>query len=121
MNGRIEYAVKGKGERNLDGMIKQRTSPFTAAVLDIPLPQKFRLPQLDSFDGSKDPLDHIEPFKSLMNLQKTPDEIVCRAFPTTLKGPAKVWFSKIPSSTIGSFDELGGAFICHFISGQRYR
>ena len=41
-----------------------------------------------------------------------------RAFPTALKGAAKVWFSKIPPSTIGSFDELGKAFVCHFIGGK---
>ena len=40
----LNNAVKGKGERNLDGMIKQTASPFTAVVLDLPLPQKFRLP-----------------------------------------------------------------------------
>ena len=46
---------------------------------------------------------------------------MCKAFPTTLKGAARVWFNKIPPSTIGSFDELDEAFICHFIGGQRYR
>ena len=56
-----------------------------------------------------------------MNLQKTLDMIMCRAFPTTLKGAAKVWFSKIPPSTIESFKELGEAFVRHFIGGQRYR
>ena len=56
-----------------------------------------------------------------MNLQKTPNEIMCRAFPIALKGVAKVWFSKIPPSTIGSFDKLGEGFVCHFIGGQRYR
>ena len=100
----LNNAVKGKGQRNLDRMVKQTESPFIAAVLDLPLPQKFRLPQLDSFDSLKDLLENIESFKSLMNLQKTPDKIMCRAFLTTLKGPARVWFSKIPPSTIGSFN-----------------
>ena len=100
----LNNAVKGKGQRNLDRMVKQTESPFIAAVLDLPLPQKFRLPQLYSFDSLKDLLENIESFKSLMNLQKTPDKIMCRAFLTTLKGPARVWFSKIPPSTIGSFN-----------------
>ena len=60
----LNNAVKGKGQKNLDGMIKQTASPFTTAMLDLPLPQKFRLPQLDSFDGSKDLLDHINLRKS---------------------------------------------------------
>ena len=68
------------------------------------LPPKFRLPQLESFDGLRDPLDHIKSFKTLMLLQITPDEIMCRVFPTTLKGVARVWFGKLPSSTIANFD-----------------
>ena len=63
----LNNVVKGKGERNLDRMIKQTASMFTAAVLDLPLSQKFRLPQLNLFGGSKDPLDHIKSFKILMN------------------------------------------------------
>ena len=60
----LNNALRGKGQKNLDGMIKQTTSPFTAAMLDLPLPQKFGLSQLDSFNGSKDLLDRI-------NLQKS--------------------------------------------------
>ena len=68
------------------------------------LPPKFFLPQLESFDGLRDPLDHIELFKTLMLLQMTPDEVMCRVFPTTLKGAARVWFGKLPSGTITNFD-----------------
>jgi len=68
------------------------------------LPPKFRLPQLESFEGLRDPLDHIESFKTLMLLQMTPDEVMCRVFPTTLKGATRVWFGKLPSGTIANFD-----------------
>ena len=49
-------------------------------------------------------MDHIELFKTLMLLQMIPDEVMCRVFPTTLKGTAKVWFGKLPSGTIANFD-----------------
>ena len=96
-------------------------SPFTTEVLNYPLPRKFRLPQLESYDGSKDPLDHIESFKTLILLQMTLDEVMCRAFPTTLKGAARVWFNKIPPRTIADFEQLSKGFICHFIGGQRHK
>ena len=79
-------------------------SPFTIEVLNCPFPLKFYLPQLESYDGSKDPLDHNESFKMLMLLQMTLDEVMYRAFPTTLKGAARVWFSKIPLGTIVDFE-----------------
>ncbi|XP_050280470.1 uncharacterized protein LOC126721477 [Quercus robur] len=46
---------------------------------------------------------------------------MCRAFPTTLKGPARVWFSKIPPSSVGSFEELSKLFVNNFIGGQRHK
>ncbi|XP_075654309.1 uncharacterized protein LOC142624579 [Castanea sativa] len=46
---------------------------------------------------------------------------MCKAFSTTLKGPARVWFSKIPPSTVGSFEELSKFFVNNFIGGQRHK
>ena len=115
----LKSDMKDKGEGNLNGMIRRTDSPFTTEVLNRPLPSKFRLPQLESYDGSKDPLDHTESFKTLMLLQMIPNEVMCRAFPKTLKGAARVWFNKIPPRTIADFEQLSKGFVCHFIGGQR--
>ena len=64
----LKNIVKDKAVENLDGMIQRTNSPFTTEVLNCPLPPKFRLPQLESFDGLRDPLDHIKSFKTLMLL-----------------------------------------------------
>ena len=110
----LRSAVKEKSVVNLDGMIKMK-------VLNCPLPPKFQLPQLESFGGLKDPLDHIEAFKTHMHLQMTPNEVMCRAFPTVLKGATKVWFSKFPLGTIGNLEQLGESFIRHFIGDNAIR
>ena len=67
----LKSAMKDKGGENLDGMIRRTDSPFTTEVLNHPFTPKFCLPQLKSYDGSKDPLDHIESFETLMLLQMT--------------------------------------------------
>ena len=64
----LKSTMKDKGGENLDGMIQRTDSSFTNEVLNHPLPPKFHLPQLESYDDSKDPLDHIESFKTLMLL-----------------------------------------------------
>ena len=46
---------------------------------------------------------------------------MCKAFPTTLKGPARVWLNKLTSNTVSTFKELSGHFVTHFIGGQRHR
>ena len=86
-------------------------SPFTTSINGHPLPSKFKMPSLDSYDGTRDPFDHIATFKTTMHLQGVLDEIMCRAFLTTLKGPARVWFSKIPQNTMSSFEELSKLFV----------
>ena len=86
----LKSAMKDKGGENLDGMIRRMDSPFITEVLNRPLPPKFCLPQLESYDDSKDPYDHIESFKTLMLLEITLDEVMCRAFLTTLKGATRV-------------------------------
>ena len=72
----------------IEDLVHRTDSPFTASINGHPLPSKFKLPSLDSYDGTRDPFDHIATFKTTMHLQGVPDEIMCRAFPTTLKGPA---------------------------------
>ena len=99
----------------IEDLVHRTDSPFMASINGHPLPSKFKLPSLDSYDGTRDPFDHIATFKTTMHLQGVPDEIMCRAFPTTLKGPARVWFSKIPPSSVGSFEELSKLFINNFI------
>ena len=79
------------------------------------------MPQVENYDRSKDPLDHLESFKTLMHLQGEPDEIMCRAFPTKLKGPARIWFSRLTPNSIGTFKELSSQFALHFIGGHRYK
>ena len=76
---------------------------------------------MESYDASKDPLDHLESFKTLMHLQGVADKIMCRAFPITLKGPARIWFSRLTPNSICTFKELSAQFASHFIRGHKYK
>ena len=73
------------------------------------------MPQVESYDRSKNPLDHLESFKTLMHLQGVASEIMCKAFPTTLKGPARIWINRLMPNSIGTFKELSVQFTSHFI------
>ena len=61
-------ALKGRVSSDLDDLVNQTDSPFTASVNCFPLPHKFHMPHIDSYDGVKDSLDHLEIFKTLMHL-----------------------------------------------------
>ncbi|XP_075638366.1 uncharacterized protein LOC142610440 [Castanea sativa] len=46
---------------------------------------------------------------------------MCRVFPTTLRGLARVWFSKLTLNSISTLKELSAQFASHFIGGHRYK
>ena len=79
------------------------------------------MPQVEAYDGSKNPLDHLESFKTLMHLQGMADEIICKAFPTMLKGPARIWFNRLTLNSISTFKELSARFASHFIKRHRHK
>ena len=115
----LRNAIKGKTDQSLDRIVRKTDSPFTLAIEECPVPSKFRLPQLEPFDGLKDPLDHLNTFKTTLGLQQPPDEILCHSFPITLKGAAREWFTKLPMSSINNFEQLSNSFLHHFVGGQR--
>ena len=61
----LRSAIKEKTNR----MVRRTDSPFTTIVLECSVPLKFSLPQLEPFDGLKDPLDHLNTFKTTLGLR----------------------------------------------------
>ncbi|XP_058202884.1 uncharacterized protein LOC131317343 [Rhododendron vialii] len=119
IEGLIKH-IKAQTPAMVEELVQNTNSPFTAEVMGLPLPRKFKMLQLETFNGSMDPLDHLETYKSLMHLQAVPDEVMCRAFPVTLKGSARARFNKLPLGSLRSFKELSTSFVSYFIAGQRY-
>ena len=101
--------------------MQQTESPFIAGVLHFPLPAKFRMSQIETFDKTKDPIDHLNTYKNQMELHGYQDPIRCRAFAITLKGSALAWFNRLLPSSISSFIELSIAFVSHFIRARTYK
>ena len=72
MKERMDFmmnALKGQVLNDLDELVHRTDSPFTASVTSFPLLVKFRILQIETYDRSKDPLDHLESFKTPMHLQ----------------------------------------------------
>ena len=80
--------MKERAPVSMDALVQQTESPFTAEVLHFLLPAKFRIPQIETFNGTKDPVDHLNTYKNQIKLHGYQDPVRCRAFAITLKGPA---------------------------------
>ena len=117
----MKEVVKGRASDSMDTLVQQTESPFTPEVLHFPFPTKFRMPQIEAFDGTKDPVDHLNTYKNQIELHGYQDLVRSSAFAITLKDPALAWFNRLPPSSVSSFRELFIAFVSHFIGARTYR
>ncbi|KAK3021959.1 hypothetical protein RJ639_045654 [Escallonia herrerae] len=79
------------------------------------------MPPCESYDGTGDPMEHLARFTSGMNLHLVPDQIMCRAFPVTLKGAAHVWFQHLTPRSISCWAQLAESFRSNFLTSRVQR
>ncbi|RRT45936.1 hypothetical protein B296_00037984 [Ensete ventricosum] len=108
--------LKSKGEI---GESSKGGPPFTPEIQGKPLPTTCRLPTLEPYDDSDDPTEHIVAFRAQMALYDTSDPLMCRASPTTLRGPPRTWYSRLKPASISSFDLLAKEFELNFLASAR--
>ncbi|RRT64750.1 hypothetical protein B296_00011700 [Ensete ventricosum] len=91
-------------------------SSFAPKILDKLIPSNFRLPTLEPYDGSTDPSEHVAAFRAQIALFDTSDTLMCRTIPTTLRGPALMWYNRLKPSSISSFDHFAKEFELNFMA-----
>ena len=100
-------------------MLDDENLPFTEPARAYTMPDKFKMPRVEKYDGSGDPQSHLEAFREYIILHGTLDAIACRAFPLTLKEVAKDWFTGLPPKSVGTFKELGRLFLAQFFATRK--
>ena len=63
--------------------------PFSKKIMEEMIPPHVKLPTIEPYSGSSDPDDHLSSFQSIMMFHGASDVILCRAFPSTLRGSAR--------------------------------
>ncbi|XP_065620078.1 respiratory burst oxidase homolog protein C-like [Quercus suber] len=112
-------------ESNQDSAaLAQQVQALTATVEELTkqnqeMRQRLQQEENRSRGNQEGPPRSPEYFQNDPGASAAPDEILCRSFPTTLKGAAWEWFTKLPRSSIDTFEQLSNAFLQHFIGGQR--
>jgi len=90
------------------------SSPFTSYILETPLPEKWKMPTFDKYDGTTNPDNDMRVFMHQMMFHAVSDPIWCRVFSTSLTGEALEWFSELPTGSIDSFATLKARFSTQF-------
>ena len=97
-------------------------SPFSYRIQVAEIPSKFKLPPLPAYDGTSDPMVHLNSFNAAMKVARGDfDELKCQVFPLTLSGKASIWFSGIAPKSIDSFYQLSMEFTSNFYSCRKRR
>ncbi|GKV13326.1 hypothetical protein SLEP1_g24352 [Rubroshorea leprosula] len=90
--------------------------PLNTNITLEPYPAGFKIPQLETYDRTKDPDDHLHAFYSYMQAQNAFDALMCKIFPSTLRGNAQTWYYSLPLRSISSYTEMASAFATKFSS-----
>ena len=87
------------------------SSPLGQHILEYESPRRFVIPAFATFDCFADLYDHMLHYNQAMILNVGNDQLLCKVFLASLRGPALAWFHKLPHNSINSFNELWAAFI----------
>lgn len=102
-------------------MLNSKNLPYNVDVMAAPLPLKFKVPQIEMYDGFKDNIEHLESFKAHITLHGFSGEVACRAFPLTLKEASRAWFGFLPSGSNDKIGKLARLFSTKFMHSRRRR
>jgi len=95
-----------------------RRQPFTNAVIKAPLSYKWKGFNNDRYDSTTDPDEHMDDYTTHMSLYTLDDAVLCRLFPTSLKGGTLSWLTKLPPNSINSFATLVSKFETQFATNR---
>ncbi|GKV30769.1 hypothetical protein SLEP1_g39549 [Rubroshorea leprosula] len=95
--------------------------PLNTNITLEPYPAGFKIPQLETYDGTKDPDDHLHSFYSCMQAQNASDALMCKIFPSPLRCNARTWYYSLPLRSISSYIEMTSAFATKFSNRRLIR
>jgi len=96
--------------------LSKRGHPFTDEITTTPLPDKWRGLTIKLYDGSTDPDEHLNVYKTQMTLYTT--YVWCKVFPTSLQGEPLTWFTELPPNSIDDFDVLAAKFSTQYATSR---
>ncbi|XP_074302128.1 uncharacterized protein LOC141633583 [Silene latifolia] len=98
-------------------------SPFVDDIALVGVPKGCVPPTMTLYDGTTDPLDHINHYKQKMMVINATGSLkeacMCKGFGSTLSGAALQWFVSLPNKSITCFADLVNTFHQQFASSRK--
>jgi hypothetical protein len=78
------------------------SQPLVQALWDAQVPANFKIPQLPSFDGKTDPLEHLMAVGTQTSIIGAEEHLKCKLLASTFKDAALRWYMNLPENYIAS-------------------
>lgn len=82
--------------------------------MEVSLPHTWKSQTIDKYNDSGDLDEHVGAYVTQVSLYTMDYALICRVFPTSLKGAALNWFTRFLPLTIDCFDTLMSKFSTQF-------
>ncbi|GKV52424.1 hypothetical protein SLEP1_g59006, partial [Rubroshorea leprosula] len=110
-----------KSPRSHQQTLDLDSAPLNLSITAEPYQEGFKIPHLETYDGSGDPDEHLHTYQAIMRIQNANDAMMCKVFPATLKSTARRWYHKLPRHSIESFSQLAKLFSNKFASQREIK
>ena len=82
--------------------------------MDHQIPEGFKPVNLESYDGTIDPVVWIEDYLLHIHMARGDDLHAIKYLPLKLKGPDRHWLNSLPAGSISCWEDLEAAFLDNF-------
>ncbi|GKV25972.1 hypothetical protein SLEP1_g35342 [Rubroshorea leprosula] len=110
-----------KSPRSHQQTLDLDSAPLNLSIRAEPYQEGFKIPHLETYDGSGDPDEHLHAYQAIMRIQNANDAMMCKVFPATLKSTARRWYHKLPRHSIDSYSQLAKLFSNKFASQREIK
>ncbi|GKV35525.1 hypothetical protein SLEP1_g43782 [Rubroshorea leprosula] len=110
-----------KSPRSHQQTLDLDSAPLNLSITAEPYQEGFKIPHLETYDGSGDPDEHLHTYQAIMRIQNANDAMMCKVFPATLKSTARRWYHKLPRHSIDSYSQLAKLFSNKFASQREIK
>ncbi|MCH85525.1 hypothetical protein A2U01_0006371, partial [Trifolium medium] len=94
------------------------TQPLAQALWDAPVPENFKIPNLPTFEGRTDPLEHLMAVGTQLAIIGAAEHLKCKLLSGTLKEAAFQSYMGLPNNSITSYDDFHKKFIRQFAGSK---
>ncbi|XP_026398611.1 uncharacterized protein LOC113294430 [Papaver somniferum] len=106
-----QLKAKQGGGRLEEVMREYKTTPLVPSLDKAEIPKKCLIPAFECYDGSSDHAARLWYYNRVLARWDQDDVVLCRYFPSSLKGSDLCWFDNLPPNSINSYEQLTEKFL----------